>query len=344
MLFTFLFFPFLQRWYRAFACEGFHVGVTTNNGVEALNNSLKSFYARLTSTGTLTSLIEIIVKDFVPDLIKTYLHLNFQYTNQYRKYNACVPVFLQNKPRCVVKHCLIRYASAGEYTLDDLRCIGQSLYEVKSQSNETEVHTVHLGNDDTATKCSCPDFLSSYLPCKHLFAVLRLTHNTWESLSPLYRQSPYLNLDSSVLSDKALENNENELEINLPADFVLEVPTKDEVCQMSDITENAQQKQIMKIRTELRNNIKVLDDLTLLSSSEKDMSEINTIVLSCIKCLQGSVDFEGNLMKHKVETVQMSSATTKLHRQLPKKKKQIKRKVKQPFLKVKGIYFNNKNI
>lgn len=244
-------------------------------------------------------------------------------------------MFLQNKPRCVVKHCLIRYASAGEYTLDDLRCIGQSLYEVKSQSNETEVHTVHLGNDDTATKCSCPDFLSSYLPCKHLFAVLRLTHNTWESLSPLYRQSPYLNLDSSVLSDKALENNENELEINLPADFVLEVPTKDEVCQMSDITENAQQKQIMKIRTELRNNIKVLDDLTLLSSSEKDMSEINTIVLSCIKCLQGSVDFEGNLMKHKVETVQMSSATTKLRRQLPKKKKQIKRKVKQPFLKVK---------
>lgn len=165
--------------------------------------------------------------------------------------------------------------------------------------------------------------------------MLRLTHNTWESLSPLYRQSPYLNLDSSVLSDKALENNENELEINLPADFVLEVPTKDEVCQMSDITENAQQKQIMKIRTELRNNIKVLDDLTLLSSSEKDMSEINTIVLSCIKCLQGSVDFEGNLMKHKGETVQMSSATTKLRRQLPKKKKQIKRKVKQPFLKVK---------
>lgn len=86
---------------------------------------------KLTSTGTLTSLIEIIVKDFVPDLIKTYLHLNFQFTNQYRNYNDSVPVFLQNKPRCVVKHCLIPYASAGEYTSDDLRNTGQNIYEVK---------------------------------------------------------------------------------------------------------------------------------------------------------------------------------------------------------------------
>lgn len=127
--------------------------------------------------------------------------------------------------------------------------------------------------------------------------------------SPLCRQSPYLNLDSSILSDKALQKNENEVAINLPADFVLEVPTKDEMCQMSDITENDHQKHIIKIRTELRNNIKVLDDLTFLSSSVKEMSEINTLILSSIKCLQWSVDLEGNLMKHKGETVQMSSAT-----------------------------------
>lgn len=52
------------------------------------------------------------------------------------------------------------------------------------------------------------------------------------------------------------------------------------------------------------------------------MSEINTVIMSSIKCLQGSVDLEGNLMKHKGETVQMSSATTKLHRQLVAKEKE----------------------
>lgn len=173
--------------------------MTTNNGVEALNNSLKNFYARLTSSGTLTSLIEIIVKDFIPDLIRTYLQLNYQYTNQYRKYNDCVPAFLQNKPRSVVKHCLVRYASAGEYSSDDLKNIGENMYEVKSQSSDTGVYKVHLGTDETATRCSCQDFLSSFLPCKHILAVIRFTHHTWESLSPLYRQSPYLNLDSTFL-------------------------------------------------------------------------------------------------------------------------------------------------
>ncbi|XP_056001914.1 uncharacterized protein LOC125662462 isoform X1 [Ostrea edulis] len=188
-----------ERWCRAFASEGFHVGVTTNNGVEALNNSLKNFYARLTSSGTLTSLIEIIVKDFIPDLIRTYLQLNYQYTNQYRKYNDCVPAFLQNKPRSVVKHYLVRSAFAGEYSSDDLKNIGENMYEVKSQSSDTGVYKVHLGTDETATRCSCQDFLSSFLPCKHILAVIRFTHHTWESLSPLYRQSPYLNLDSTFL-------------------------------------------------------------------------------------------------------------------------------------------------
>ncbi|XP_062614804.1 uncharacterized protein LOC134276580 [Saccostrea cucullata] len=316
-----------ERWCRAFWSEGFHICVTTNNGVEALNNSLKNFYAKLTSTGTLTSLIEIIVKDFIPDLIRTYLHLNYQYTSQYKKYNDCIPAFLQNKPRSVVKHCLVRYASAGEYCSGDLENIGQNMYKVKSQSRDTEHYNVHLGTDETATKCSCQDFITSFLPCKHIFAVIRFTHHTWESLSPLYRQSPYLNLDSTVLSDKAMEQIENKSEIQLPADFVLEVPTKEE---LSELSENNQQKQIIKSRSELRNNIKVLDDLTFLSSSENDLSEVNTMVLKCIECLQGSVDVNDKLPLHRGSTVQM-----KTHRQLPQKRKQKKKKIRKPFLKVK---------
>lgn len=100
------------------------------------------------------------------------------------------------------------------------------LWSKKVHRMRPKFHTVDLGNNDTATKCSCHYFLSSYLPCKHLFAVLRLTHSTWENLSPLYRQSPYLNLDCSILSDKALQKNENEVAIKSACWFCSWGPNK----------------------------------------------------------------------------------------------------------------------
>ncbi|KAL1268583.1 hypothetical protein QQF64_033946, partial [Cirrhinus molitorella] len=52
-----------ERWCRAYAPHGFSVAVTTNNGVEALNKSLKSFYLKFSSTGSLSSLLETLVYD-----------------------------------------------------------------------------------------------------------------------------------------------------------------------------------------------------------------------------------------------------------------------------------------
>lgn len=54
---------------------------------------------------------------------------------------------------------------------------------------------------------------------------------------------------------------------------------------MFDIIENDYYKYIIKIRIELRNNIKVLVDFIFFSSSVKEMLEINILILSFIKCL-----------------------------------------------------------
>lgn len=58
---------------------GFHSSVTTTNGVESLNNSLKHFYLKLANPGTLSTLMRVVIQDFLPDLFQNYVMLNFRY-------------------------------------------------------------------------------------------------------------------------------------------------------------------------------------------------------------------------------------------------------------------------
>jgi hypothetical protein len=69
----------LQYWCTAFMDLGFQTTVTTTNGVETLNKSLKHFYLKLASTGTLSSLLDIVINNFLPDLFQNYLMLNYRY-------------------------------------------------------------------------------------------------------------------------------------------------------------------------------------------------------------------------------------------------------------------------
>ncbi|KAL5013808.1 hypothetical protein ScPMuIL_008078 [Solemya velum] len=195
-----------ERWCRVHFHNGFHLNVTTNNGVEALNNSLKKFYIKLTSTGTLTSLIDILVTEFVPDLLKTYVQLNYQFCSQYKRYNEYVPEFLHNKPRNVVKHCLTRYANASSYKAGDIDFVTNGgVFLVKSESNVDEFYHVDIGSNLQLPSCSCADFIQSYLPCKHMFAIFRNTNYKWNDLSPLYLSSPYMNLDDRFLSEQQFD-------------------------------------------------------------------------------------------------------------------------------------------
>ncbi|KAI2642463.1 Pyruvate dehydrogenase E1 component subunit beta, mitochondrial [Labeo rohita] len=86
-----------QRWYRAYAPHGFSVAVTTNNGVEALNKSLKSFYLKFSTTGSLSSLLEMLVCEFVPEQLLSYGRLNFIYSSEYKTYKPAVPAFLKEE-------------------------------------------------------------------------------------------------------------------------------------------------------------------------------------------------------------------------------------------------------
>ncbi|VDI37852.1 Hypothetical predicted protein, partial [Mytilus galloprovincialis] len=310
-----------ERWCRAFLEIGFNSKVRTNNGVESLNGSLKNFYTKLTGTGSVTSLVEILVKDFVPDQISTYRRLNYQYSSQYRQYNQHIPVFLHNLPRNVVSHCLTRFAYAANFSGEHIDELSTGLLLVKSETEESLYYTVDLGSPENLLSCSCDDFLKSFLPCKHIFAVLRHTHYCWDDISCRYLESPYLQLDPDFISAEALD-------ISTEADDLsnfLEVSSVSG--QPISCTSNNSTTAIDVSRRKLRESIKILDDLTFLSQSAFVMSEVNLTVENLISNLKLTVDKVDNIPVHRGQTAKLSTKTRT--RQLPLRRKKSKMQKKQ---------------
>ena len=81
-----------------------------------------------------------------------------------------------------------------------------------------ESYEVHFGNENEMPKCGCLDWIKSEYLCKHFFAKFE-KYSSWpfNTLSPLYRNSPFLNLDEDVipLIERLPEINENKSEDEL---------------------------------------------------------------------------------------------------------------------------------
>lgn len=98
-------FVILQNWCDAHLKQGFIGRTKTTNGIEGLNKSFKHSHLKLQGNGTITTMIEVLVQDFVPDMINEYRNLNFMSSSQYKRYNTMISVYLHNRPREVVIFC-----------------------------------------------------------------------------------------------------------------------------------------------------------------------------------------------------------------------------------------------
>lgn len=305
----------MQRWCRAFIDAGFNSMLRTNNGVEALNSSLKNYYTKLTGTGTVTNLVETIVNDFIPDQIQSFRRLNYCYSSQYRQYNTHVPEYLRNLPRNVVKHCLIRFASAMEYTHDDIDEVSDGVLLVKSKSQPDQMYQVEFGTEERLPSCSCDDFLKFYLPCKHFFAVIRNTKYRWHDLSQTYIGSPYLQLDTEFLSPGAVEvsvENTDESDMLQLMEVQLECPDEELATTNSSL--------LCKARVKLRESLKIIEDLTYLSQDSVVLNTTNNTLCEVIEQLKKTVQSNDNLPRHNEE-----SSSLKV-RPLPRKQKKKRSK------------------
>ena len=160
----------LQLWARVYRDDRYHAAVDTNNGVEAMNKTLKYNYLPKGKNITLSHLVTILVEEFLPEMLQKYQKENFAMSESYRSYNEFVPEYLKGRPRSVVLHCLSRIRKAERFTKESVEQIDKSSqFTVKSASGKE--HTLKFTNDENMPECTCKDWTRWYIPCKHFFAV-----------------------------------------------------------------------------------------------------------------------------------------------------------------------------
>lgn len=132
----------------------------------------------------------------------------FRASSNFKAYDASIPHYLHNRPRTVVQHCMKRLHSIdhnfGSGDIDK-RIDGTSeAYTVKSMDKR---YQVTMGSEKEFPNCTCEDFRRNFLPCKHFFAVFKFSNQSWNNLSPLYIESPFLNLDFGAINTRTKEHN-----------------------------------------------------------------------------------------------------------------------------------------
>ena len=123
----------------------------------------------------------------------------------YRKYNQNIPQFLVNRPRHLVVHCMERWEVAKNIPKSHITIIDDVTgeFKVKSQLEQTVRYNLQFGDPSSMPKCECPDWLQTFLPCKHFLAIFHhLPAWQWDSLPTSYRESPLLLLDDDVMKER----------------------------------------------------------------------------------------------------------------------------------------------
>ena len=180
-----------QSWARAYRDSVYHAAVETNNGAEALNRLLKYAYLPKQRHMTLSHIISSITNQFLPAFHYKYVFKNFKQSDIYRSYNpTVVPTYLQGRPKQTILHCLHRQALSNKISQSDVTQMNPGKFEVKSNKGK---QTVDFGGESSEPTCSCKDWLTYYLPCKHFFAVFRhYPEWGWEKLPTSYLYSPLI--------------------------------------------------------------------------------------------------------------------------------------------------------
>ena len=172
--------------------------MNTNNGTESLNKLFKYSYLPRKKSMTLSSIITLITETFLPESHQKYLFLNYKQSSQYRSYKDFVPEYLHGRPRSTISHCLERRSKSLKYTDGDVQVVDDDLgtFTVKGTSGKN--HEVSFASPS----CTCRDWITFHLPCKHFFGIFRL-HSKWDwnSLPESYRNSAYLTTDQGAIED-----------------------------------------------------------------------------------------------------------------------------------------------
>jgi len=162
-----------------------------------------NFLPRNKQKATLSSTITILVDDYLPRCKQKYLFQNYQQLSQYRAYKDFVPMYLHNRPRSVIMHCLDRKAKGEKFPAHSVQDINgeAGIFEVEKESGSKKTVDFGICSEENMPACTCKDWLRFHMPCKHFFAVFQHRANwQWEQLPQSYLHSAYLSTDSDALA------------------------------------------------------------------------------------------------------------------------------------------------
>ena len=125
----------------------------------------------------------------------SYSDYNYRYSEGFQRYSKHVPSYLKNRPRDLVLTCLNRFEAAKNLDKTGIVQVESGEFSVISHTDVIR-YRVSFRNDENMPYCTCFSWKKSYYPCKHFFAVfLKFPNWSWDTLSPLYVNSPFLQLD-----------------------------------------------------------------------------------------------------------------------------------------------------
>ncbi|XP_078349678.1 uncharacterized protein LOC144634557 [Oculina patagonica] len=190
-----------KRWVWAFKKDRLLCSVCTTNGVERQNKSFKYEYLEGNRNANLSTMLTILVDQFLPDKYTKYVEENTRRSKNYKRYDPKMPPYLYNRPRHIVQHCLDKRELANAIPAHHVVSKGDGKFEVHSQTPMLNVwYKVSFGGQDATPSCMCDDWQRTRLPCKHMFAIFKHKPDWgFESLSEKYRNSPFFTLDEDLI-------------------------------------------------------------------------------------------------------------------------------------------------
>ena len=159
--------PEVERWSRVY--EPLDLLYHTNNGTERLHETLKYGYLRDYKKCSLSELLEVLTKRYLPDRFREYMEANVRMMASHKPYHQELDVALHERPEHVVTLLKEAEGRAVVELSARVRQVSEREFVVPSDSKPNATYTVIV--DGSKSSCTCLKFWKTKVPCKHFFLV-----------------------------------------------------------------------------------------------------------------------------------------------------------------------------
>ena len=261
----------------------------TNNGTERLNEDRKYDELDDYKNCSLSELLSVFIDSFIPKHYNKYVELNVRYGDGCKKYSPGIPYFLWNRPKQIFDILLDKMQRAT----DDISItkIDNFTFPATSFEEGTRVrknYRTFLSTKNKFCTCNCYNFKQWRMLCKHFFAVFQSGLAKFDDLTKLFKDHPYMVLDTqlllgkhNILSEKCNTHVDLSNDHNTGSEKIdhLEKGESSESSIESSYCELPLKRSAIKIKeTNTRGHLKQLIDLTCTTSDLKVIEELESHV------------------------------------------------------------------